>query len=261
MFLVDRPRFDRHPLDDRFTRLWCGDRLIVNALEACDWERGRFGAMEWPPDEPFHLDPDDPTGVADVVRLGDSLALVPPAETWIGGDGWEYSTDFTEPFGGPLLFPPAAWRAVAWRAIPPVEWGLKALKHVAIRPPTRSQLLRAWLAGAPDFIRYAPDRSRATGTPHLAVTLRNWALAADPGTLEDALAACGRLADWVAAAPSAPAPGTLDPPGRAFVTLYLDGERGVVLEWPALAAPLEGGGDARPGLRLGDRAFRTGGGW
>lgn len=257
MFVVDRPRFDRHPLDDRFTRLWQGDRLVVNALEACDWERGWFGASEWPPDKPITLDPDDPVGLADVVQLGDCLALLPPASTFTGGPVWEYSTDFTEPFGGPVLFTPVAWKAIEWRAIPPAAWRMTPLQNVVIPPPSRSQLFRAWLAGAPEFLRRFPDRRRSTGTLPFAAALRRYALAADPGTLDDALAACRRLEEWVTNVPDAAVPGTLDPPGGACVTFYLDGDFGAVPEWPALTQP----GDGPVGLSLGDRAFRPHGGW
>ncbi|MFH5805753.1 hypothetical protein [Alienimonas sp. DA493] len=257
MFVVDRPRFDRHPLDDRFTRLWQGDRLVINALEACDWERGEFGACEYPGDADYPVAPDDPAALAEAVRLGEAVALIPPASDHRAGYGYSLP-DFTEPFGGVVLFSPAAWRAVAWRVERPRGWQVKAPRDVAIPPPTRSQLVRAWLAGAPEIVRTAPDRSGATGTRRLAAAERAGPLAVHPGTLESALAACRRVEDWAAADPQAPAPGTLEPPGAPAVTLYFDGPNDAVAEWSAFAAPLDG----PPGLGWGEWTLRPDGeGW
>ena len=241
MFVVDRPRFDRHPADDRHTRLLCGDRVVINSLERTDWGRGKIGADEIsdPEDARMYggpLNPHEGTAQADVTRLGDHVALLRPVS--------DIAYFRHRAIEEPVLFAPAAWRAVRWRA------------GCDFRPPlvTRRQLLSTWLDRdkLPEMIAgtaFACDAELDRDLPHV---LRRIALAADPGELPAALAAVERVVNWANVAPGDPAPGVLLAPADAgpVLTFYLDADG--FPEWPALTA-------AGRGVMLGGWAFRPDG--
>ena len=245
MFVVDRPQFDRHPLDARHTRLLCGGRVVVNSLEETDWARGKLGADESPttPEEyGGPLSPYEGMADADVATLDDHVALLPPRR--------EPELCWNRPLEEPVLLTPAAWRAVMLRC--PYGGYPDYARHAPPPPPTRAQLAAAWVRGLPPPMRNAAfgrDLRLPTDLPGL---LREFALAADPGELPAALAAVRRVDGWIDAAPTVPAPGTLHAPADAGsgLTFYLDGPG--FPEWPALTAD----GD---GLLLNGWAFRPAG--
>ena len=230
MFVVDRPQFDRHPLDDRHTRLLCGGRVVMNSLESTDWARGWIGASEWPDGSEvgYEVCPWEAEMEADVVLLGDHLGLLPTGPR-----------NITFPdIGEIVLLTPATVRAVAWRDEIGHPWReeVQPLRETAVPPITRGRLVRAWSHEAGRLVSYDRRREEPTAPARLPAVLRSVALAADPGELPAALAAVGRVADWAAADPGAPAPGTLHAPADAgpALTFYLDDEG--FPGWPALTA-------------------------
>ena len=252
MFVLDRPTFDRHPLDPTATRLRGGDRVVVNCLEQTDWERGRLGAWEsWNGDPPLY--PWEPELVMLVRRAGDCLALLPDPD----------------PPGQPtagesVLLPPDAHAALAERhePRPDARRDEQPLRDLTPPPPTRLELLWWWFvespwAGPGKILNWYESRgkwlTRANHAfTHLLPAIRRDVIAAHPGETDDALARLDAFCDWTFAAHDAPAPGSFAPADPAeTVTLYLDADG--FPEWPALT--VEGGG-----IVIGGWAYRPAGG-
>jgi hypothetical protein len=228
-FVAWRPDFSSsEQASPHWTRVLCGEVELTNAINAVDWlDRERAVQVELC--ESCGFVGCASGGYVHVSRL-ESHVLWTPAHI-----------DLSDPFEGSWYRPSVAVSGHGGVAIAVADWEawrqqFPALPPAVEFPPTlRRDLLAAWRGEAQIFGQFDSQDD-------LVELARARAIAADPSSLEDALAQFEAVALWLQLEPDAPVEGALvrgAVRGARIETLYLDVpdtfDRDALREWRATA--------------------------
>lgn len=210
-FIPWRPDFSSsQQASPYWTKLICGAEQLSNSIDAVDWFDDPAVQVELC--ESCGLAGCASGGYVHVSRLGRHLLWTPP------------HVDLNDPFESYQYRPSKPLRRYGGIAIPLDEWERWRRQFVNLPPAdafaqaARRDLLAAW-RGEAQIFREFDDPTR------LVQLVRERAVAADPSSVDQALADVEAIADWLTAAPDTPVKGELvSLLGEEAVveTIYLD---------------------------------------
>jgi hypothetical protein len=228
-FVAWRPDFSSsEQASPHWTRLVCGGVQLTNAINAVDW-LDEEPAVQVELCESCGWAGCASGGYVHVSRLESHLLWTPP------------HIDLDDPFEASYYRPSDPVRQHGGVAIAVEDWEAWRRQFPGLPPATdfaptlRRDLLAAWRGEAQIFGQFdSPD--------DLVELARQRVVAADPSSVEDALAQLDAVASWLQREPDAPVDGALvdAPDGAGVETLYLDVpdtfDRDVLREWRATAS-------------------------